>query len=284
MTPCRRTGRGCPEGWRRRDLLGDGGGHDRIEGGDGDDGVDTQDGKHDVARRWCRACRHQGGRERRRGRIRGHPALTIGARCAIGRSAAPSRVGHARPASEASHRSVRAGPSDGGARGPARSESRHRSVPACGTVRWRGDGHGPERAFVHPMVPHRDRSATRTPAVTRTSRPIGAAGSACYPSAVPAPGVLMTSIIDAAAVPLHVRIGHRGPSRQDVRPDLGRHPRRHHGRGPAGPRRLRDGDDDRPRPGPGRDQHLAPTSTSRPSSATPSATSGTRAPTTASTT
>ena len=30
-----------------------------------------------------------------------------------------------------------------------------------------------------------------------------------------------------AALPLHLRIGHRGPSRQDVRPDLGRHPRRH---------------------------------------------------------
>ena len=48
-------------------------------------------------------------------------------------------------------------------------------------------------------------------------------------------------------VPLHLRVGHRGPSRQDRRSDLGRRPRRRaHGR-PARARRLRDADHDRPR-------------------------------------
>ena len=61
------------------------------------------------------------------------------------------------------------------------------------------------------------------------------------------------SIVDAAAVPVHVRIGDRGPPGQDVRPDLRRHPRRDHQRRPQRARRLRDGHDDRPRAGPRRD-------------------------------
>ena len=55
------------------------------------------------------------------------------------------------------------------------------------------------------------------------------------------------------AIPVHLRIGHRGPPRQDVRPDLGRHPGRDHPRRPGRARRLRDRDDDRPRPRPRRD-------------------------------
>ena len=54
-------------------------------------------------------------------------------------------------------------------------------------------------------------------------------------------------------VPVHLRIGHRGPSGQDVRPGLRRHPGRDHPRGPERPRRLRDRDDDGPRHGPRRD-------------------------------
>ncbi len=85
-------------------------------------------------------------------------------------------------------------------------------------------------------------------------------------------------------LPVHVRVGHRRPPGQDVRPDLGRHPRRDPARRSGRPRRLRDGDDDGARARPGRDHHRTPTSTSRPSFATPCATSATRAPTTASTT
>ena len=48
-------------------------------------------------------------------------------------------------------------------------------------------------------------------------------------------------------VPLHLRVRHRGPSRQDGRPDLGLDPRRRPRRGPARARRLRDAGHDRPR-------------------------------------
>ena len=41
-------------------------------------------------------------------------------------------------------------------------------------------------------------------------------------------------------VPLHLGVRHRGPSRQDGRPDLGLDPRRRPRGRPAGPRRLRD--------------------------------------------
>ncbi len=44
---------------------------------------------------------------------------------------------------------------------------------------------------------------------------------------------------------LHLGVGHRGPSRQDGRPDLRRHPRRDPRPGPDGPRGLRDAADDR---------------------------------------
>ena len=54
-------------------------------------------------------------------------------------------------------------------------------------------------------------------------------------------------------LPVHLRIGHRGPSGQDVRPGLRRHPGRDHPRGPERPGRLRDGDDDGPGHGPRRD-------------------------------
>ena len=50
-----------------------------------------------------------------------------------------------------------------------------------------------------------------------------------------------------ARVPVHVGVGHRRPPRQDVRPDLGRHPRRDPADDPDAPRRLRDGHDDRAR-------------------------------------
>ena len=66
----------------------------------------------------------------------------------------------------------------------------------------------------------------------------------------------MTSIVDAAQLPLHLRVGDRGSPGQDVRPDLGRHPRRDHPRGPRRARRLRDRDDDRPRARPRRDHHV----------------------------
>ena len=54
-------------------------------------------------------------------------------------------------------------------------------------------------------------------------------------------------------LPVHVRVGHRRPPGQDVRPDLGRHPGRDPPRRPVRPRRLRGGHDDRPGHGPGRD-------------------------------
>ena len=86
------------------------------------------------------------------------------------------------------------------------------------------------------------------------------------------------------AVPVHVRIGDRGPPGQDVRPDLGRDP----GRDPAPTTPPRAWRARRPRR-PGSCWSSArspptPTSTSRRSSATRSATSATPAPTTASTT
>ena len=55
------------------------------------------------------------------------------------------------------------------------------------------------------------------------------------------------------ALPVHLRVGHRRPPGQDVRPDLGRHPRRDPPRGPERARRLRDRDDHRPRARPRRD-------------------------------
>ena len=54
-------------------------------------------------------------------------------------------------------------------------------------------------------------------------------------------------------VPVHVRVGHRGPPGQDGRPDLRRRPRRRDGRGPAGSRGLRDAREHRARRGLGRD-------------------------------
>src|SRR5215217_2564620 len=51
-----------------------------------------------------------------------------------------------------------------------------------------------------------------------------------------------------AAALFHVGVGDRGAPGQALRPDLGRGARRDHGEGPAGARRLRDGDDDRTRP------------------------------------
>ena len=86
------------------------------------------------------------------------------------------------------------------------------------------------------------------------------------------------------ALPVHLRVGHRRPPGQDVRPDLGRHPRRD----PRARTRAR-GSPARPRRPPASCSSSArsrprPTSTSRTSSATPSATSATRRPSTASTT
>ena len=60
-----------------------------------------------------------------------------------------------------------------------------------------------------------------------------------------------------ARVPVHVGVGHRRPSRQDVRPDLGRHPRQHPRRRRQRPRRLRDRDDHRPRARVRRDHDVA---------------------------
>ena len=54
-------------------------------------------------------------------------------------------------------------------------------------------------------------------------------------------------------VPVHVRVGHRGPPRQDRRPDLRRRPRRGLEARPARAGRLRDAGHDRPRRGRGRD-------------------------------
>ena len=54
-------------------------------------------------------------------------------------------------------------------------------------------------------------------------------------------------------VPVHVRVRHRRPSGQDVRPGVGRDPRRDRQGRPERPRRVRDGDDDRPGRGPRRD-------------------------------
>ena len=56
-------------------------------------------------------------------------------------------------------------------------------------------------------------------------------------------------------VPVHVRIGDRGSPGQDVRPDLGRDPGRHHRRGPQRAGGLRDGDHDGARAGARRDHH-----------------------------
>ena len=85
------------------------------------------------------------------------------------------------------------------------------------------------------------------------------------------------------ALPVHLRVGHRGPPGQDVRPDLGRHPRRILAKDPT------PGSPARPRRRPASCSCSArsrprPTSSSRTSSATPSATSATRRPSTASTT
>ena len=52
---------------------------------------------------------------------------------------------------------------------------------------------------------------------------------------------------------VYVGVGHRGPSRQDRRPDLGLRPRRGSQRRPAGPCRVRDTDHDRSRGCGGRD-------------------------------
>ena len=86
-------------------------------------------------------------------------------------------------------------------------------------------------------------------------------------------------------VPVHVRIGHRGPSGQDVRPDLAtRSWTRSSREDPDGPGGLRDGHDDRPGRWSSARSPRRPTSTSSRSSATPSGTSATRRPSTASTT
>ena len=58
------------------------------------------------------------------------------------------------------------------------------------------------------------------------------------------------------SLPVHQRVGLDGPSRQDGRPDLRRHPRRHPGPGPDGSRGLRDPADDRPGLPGGRDHDL----------------------------
>ena len=56
-------------------------------------------------------------------------------------------------------------------------------------------------------------------------------------------------------VPVHLRVGHRGPPGQDLRPDLRRRPRRGAGRRPAGAGRLRVPGQHRPGGGGRRDQH-----------------------------
>ena len=87
-----------------------------------------------------------------------------------------------------------------------------------------------------------------------------------------------------AELSLHVRVRDRGSPRQDVRPDLGRHPRRHHlARTPtrASHARRRRPPDSSPSSVRSRRRR---TSTSRRSSARPSERSATRRPTTGSTT
>ena len=85
------------------------------------------------------------------------------------------------------------------------------------------------------------------------------------------------------ALDLHLGVGHRGPSRQDGRPDLRRRPRRHPGRGPDGAGRLRDARHHRPVRRRRRDHHDRPTSTSPGSSARRSRASATTASRSAST-
>ena len=58
------------------------------------------------------------------------------------------------------------------------------------------------------------------------------------------------------AVPVHVRVGHRRPPGQDVRPDLGRHPRQHPCQGSRRARGLRDRHHHRPGPRVRRDHDL----------------------------
>ena len=59
---------------------------------------------------------------------------------------------------------------------------------------------------------------------------------------------LMTTIAAfRQRVPVHLRVGHRGPPRQDRRPDLRRRPRRRAARGPGRPRGLRDAREHRAR-------------------------------------
>ena len=61
--------------------------------------------------------------------------------------------------------------------------------------------------------------------------------------------------IGQEGLPVHLRVGHRGPPRQGRRPDLRRRPRRDPRRGPLRPRRLRDPRDHRPRRRRRRDHH-----------------------------
>ena len=82
---------------------------------------------------------------------------------------------------------------------------------------------------------------------------------------------------------LHVRVGHRGPSRQDGRPDLRLDPRRHARAGPEEPGRLRDLRDHRSGHRRRRDHHRRATSTSPRSCATRSTRSATTASPTATT-
>ena len=163
-----------------------------------------------------------------------------------GGRALPARVGGERPARRRSGHEQRdaAGRRRSRGRARARSSIRHRPQPAgcpvpAGIPRWSdARGHWPVRT-----VPVRAGTGSG-----RREAPV-------LPSAADHPrrGASMTSIVDAVAVPLHVGIGHRGPSRQALRPGLRRDPRRVHPGRSRGPRRLRVGDDDRPRHGPRRD-------------------------------
>ena len=104
-------------------------------------------------------------------------------------------------------------------------------------------------------------SATRcctASSATSTSKRCAAASEAAGLAVVARRGAGRASLPDhehrrRRALPVHLRIGDRGPSRQDVRPGLRRHPRRDHPRGPERPGRVRDGDHDRPGHGPRRD-------------------------------
>ena len=72
------------------------------------------------------------------------------------------------------------------------------------------------------------------------------------------------SIVDARAVPVHVRIGDRGPPGQDVRPDQRRDPGRDHQGRSERPGRVRDGHHDRAWSWSSARSRRRPTSTSRP--------------------